>query len=728
MIEVNGKYTNAKIMIDQVDEGCMGQIIQMINHEAFTNPVRIMPDTHQGAGSVIGFTMPMGDKLIPNVVGVDLGCFVGNTKIPLLNGFQESLINLIGKIFYVYSLDENLKIVPGLATAIKTKENSELYEIIISGGETIICTPDQLLMLTDGTYKETKDLKIKDSLMPLYRTYDSKDGYELVSTGGRRPIATHHVIGELLYGKRPYDYHTHHKDNCWYNNTPENIEYLTKNKHCSITALNRNYFTTEEFKEKKKVVMDEKGFYFDPKFLKKKQDVARKNISEYMKSEEWKEDFKDNGTRGSEFLKIENEKIFECECGKKIKGKGSFGKHKKSCNKKNHKVLSIKKLDYKEDVYCLQVEKYHNFAISAGVFVHNCGMLSYNIGKIDLNHKELDEKIRYRVPFGINVRKNPILNLERNFRWDYVDRSWSWEWFEKLCKRVEIDPFYAQQSISTLGGGNHFLEIGKSASTGDTWITVHSGSRNLGKKICEYWQKRASLKEFGDPKEAIKSIKDFSPKSEWDKRIKELHNKIKNMKSSPLDFLKGIEKDFYLEDMKLASWYAKVNRTYIMHEIIFAIENKELNGRMISSSSQIPWIESVHNYIDFKDNIIRKGAIRSYVGEKMIIPFNMRDGILICEGKSNPDWNFSAPHGAGRVYSRSKAKGELNLEKFEKDMEGIFSTSICRGTIDESPDAYKDSKIIEEAIEPTAKILDRIIPIHNMKDASEEKPWKKKIK
>ena len=112
----------------------------------------------------------------------------------------------------------------------------------------------------------------------------------------------------------------------------------------------------------------------------------------------------------------------------------------------------------------------------------------------------------------------------------------------------------------------------------------------------------------------------------------------------------------------------------------------------------------------------------------MIIPFNMRDGILICEGKSNPDWNFSAPHGAGRVYSRSKAKAELNLEKFEKDMEGIFSTSVCTGTIDESPDAYKDSKIIEEAIGPTATILDRIIPIHNMKDTSEEKPWKKKKK
>jgi tRNA-splicing ligase RtcB len=383
--------------------------------------------------------MLVSDKVIPNVVGVDLGCFVGNTKIPLLNGFQESLINLVGKTFYVYSLDENLKIVPGLATAVKTRENSELYEVIISGGETIICTPDQLFMLTDGTYKETKNLKIKDSLMPLYRTYDSKDGYELVSTGGRRPTATHHIIGELLYGKRPYDYHTHHKDNCWYNNTPENIEYLTKNKHCSITALNRNYFATEEFKEKKKISIIKKGFYYNPKFLKKKQEVAIKNISKYMDSEQWKKDFKKNGIRGAEFLKIENEKIFECECGRKIKGRGSFGKHKKVCNKNNHKVLSIKKLDYREDVYCLRVDKYHNFAISAGVFVHNCGMLSVNLGKINLDINSLESKIRQVIPFGKNVHEKVLYDTFKNISY--------------LCDKVGISEEYVQRSLGTVGGG-----------------------------------------------------------------------------------------------------------------------------------------------------------------------------------------------------------------------------------------------------------------------------------
>ena len=287
-----------------------------------------------------------------------------------------------------------------------------------------------------------------------------------------------------------------------------------------------------------------------------------------------------------------------------------------------------------------------------------------------------------------------------------------------IIHNVDFD--YVVRSLGSLGSGNHFCEVGRSQNTDDIWITIHSGSRHLGKKVCEYWQKIASNKKvfgFGETREVIKSIKDFSPKGEWDRRIKSFYNELKKIKPSPLDFLEGKEKDGYIEDMKFCQDYASMNRLIIMKDVM----------TILNIHQEKDEIESVHNYIDFKDNIIRKGAIRSYIGERMIIPFNMRDGILICEGKSNPDWNFSAPHGAGRVYSRSKAKAELSLEKFSKDMEGIFSTSVCNGTIDESPDAYKDSKIIEQAIEPTAKILDRIIPIHNMKDI-EGKSWKEKRK
>lgn len=332
-----------------------------------------------------------------------------------------------------------------------------------------------------------------------------------------------------------------------------------------------------------------------------------------------------------------------------------------------------------------------------------CGVLSFNIGNIKINHQDFDDKVRRMIPFGTNINKRFFINLDKETR--------------QICDRVGVSYDYAFSSLGTLGSGNHFIEVGKSVNTSDIWITIHSGSRYLGKKICEYWQDIASKKEYKDFTEVINYIKTIYPKNDWNTRIKEYKEKMNKVKNSELDFLENKEDiDGYLSDMYFAQYYASMNRHIIMNSILFILG--------VSKTKNI--IETVHNYIDPQDGIIRKGAIRSYIGEAMIIPFNMRDGVLICEGKSNPDWNFSAPHGAGRIYSRSKAKEELNLEKFERDMSDIFSTSVCRSTLDESPDAYKDSSVIEKAIEPTAKILDRITPIHNMKDISTEKHWMKK--
>lgn len=330
-----------------------------------------------------------------------------------------------------------------------------------------------------------------------------------------------------------------------------------------------------------------------------------------------------------------------------------------------------------------------------------CGMLSFNIGKINIDHVEFDRKVREKIPFGINVNDKSKVRLMDSVK--------------EVCDRIGMDFDYAVKSIGSLGGGNHFIEIGKSANTGDIWITIHTGSRNFGKKICEYWQNIASMKDVPDVKEELKKIKASYPKNEWDRRIKDFKIQVNNVKKSPLDYLEGKNKAGYLKDMKVAQEYSKLNRQVIMLDILNILD-----------VLYVDCIETIHNYIDFNDAIMRKGAIRSYVGERMIIPFNMRDGILICEGKSNPEWNYSAPHGAGRVYSRSRAKAELNMDKFEKDMEGIFSTSVCQGTIDECPDAYKDAKVIEACIEPTATILDRIIPIHNMKSV-DTVCWKKKM-
>lgn len=323
----------------------------------------------------------------------------------------------------------------------------------------------------------------------------------------------------------------------------------------------------------------------------------------------------------------------------------------------------------------------------------SCGVLSFNIEQMEIDHEDFDKRVRESIPFGMNINKETDIVLSDELI--------------ELCKRIGADVEYTTKSIGSVGSGNHFIELGRSEKTGDIWISIHSGSRNLGKKVCEYWQNIASHKDIMDTRQYLEEvIKPFFPKEEWNKKIKEYKEKINNVVKSDLDYLEGKDKDGYLHDMKLCQEYAKLNRYTIMNKILSILDYPIV----------LDIIETVHNYIDFDDKIIRKGSIKSYEGKKMCIPLNMRDGMLICEGKSNPDWNFSAPHGAGRVLSRAVARKLLDLNKFKDDMSNVFSNSVCYETIDESPDAYKDSKVIEKAIEPTAKILDRIIPIHNMKD------------
>lgn len=419
MFEIKGKYTTAKVMIDEVEESCIAQIIQMVNHPAFTNPIAIMPDTHSGKGSVIGFTMPLGDKLIPNIIGVDIGC----------------------------------------------------------------------------------------------------------------------------------------------------------------------------------------------------------------------------------------------------------------------------------------------------------GMLSFPIGKtLPFSFEEMDKKIRKIVPFGMNVHikskvnifsaKHLIKDMSRiayeifgsSLKEDYTD-------IEKMCKRIGMSYDRFLKSIGTVGGGNHFIEIGKDIND-IYWITIHTGSRNFGKCVAEYWQKKAEMycKSTSLKGDYIKEIKARYDKKDWADMIAKFKEDVISVPKG-MEYLEGEDILGYLCDMMVAQYYAEANRNMIMMNIV-----EELGLDWVECASD--HIETVHNFIDMNDMIIRKGSIASYEGKEMIIPFNMRDGILICEGKSNKDWNFSAPHGAGRVLSRSKAKEVISQDEADDMMVGIYSSCV---PIDESPAAYKDAKLIEACIEDTAKIVNRIIPVMNMK-------------
>ena len=361
-----------------------------------------------------------------------------------------------------------------------------------------------------------------------------------------------------------------------------------------------------------------------------------------------------------------------------------------------------------------------------------CGVLLVNLGQtISMPLSDIDKQIRAKVPFGNKAHENAAINMKQEFPWDKtrinlenfsvayqeeyglkMERTpYTMDWFLEKCREIGCDTRRAVNSIGSAGGGNHAIEIGRD-SKGDHWLMIHSGSRNFGKCVCDYWQgiarKRIRQDYQTKRRDEIDQIKARYQGDDRYHKIQEVKKKYGiGIDTNGLEWLEGNDAAGYLKDMIFAQEYASLNRA-IMASIITEILKVTETDR----------IESVHNYINFQDFIIRKGAIKSYTGERMCIPLNMRDGVLICEGLSNESWLCSAPHGAGRLMSRSKAKKTVDIDKFQKDMEGIYSSSVGRSTLDEAPDAYKDSKVIEEAIKETAAIIDKVKPILNLKDGS----------
>ena len=251
--------------------------------------------------------------------------------------------------------------------------------------------------------------------------------------------------------------------------------------------------------------------------------------------------------------------------------------------------------------------------------------------------------------------------------------------------------------LGTLGGGNHFIE-----AYNDGWISIHSGSRNIGLRVAKYYQDLAEqrIKDYNYRifKEQLQSIEP-AQREKW---IKECKIKV----PQDLCYLTGDDMEDYLCDIKIMQKFASDNRIAIWSTII-----KAMGGKVLY------YIKSIHNYIDTDNMILRKGAVSAQKDELLVIPLNMRDGVFVCKGKGNSDWNCSAPHGAGRLMSRSTAKANISIDDFIDSMKDVYSTTVCESTIDESPFAYKDMEEIAKAIEPTVEIIDRIVPIYNFKAA-----------
>lgn len=329
-----------------------------------------------------------------------------------------------------------------------------------------------------------------------------------------------------------------------------------------------------------------------------------------------------------------------------------------------------------------------------------CGMLTIELGKIDIDFDFLDNIIRKNVPSGRNAHDG------RMVRFDDLQKLY--------CYRNLKDSKRLERSIGTLGGGNHFIEI-DSDDEGNKYLIIHTGSRNLGKQVAEYYQRLAveimqgKDKLYAMQEQLIEDYKKQGRKKDIEKAIKELHRTFNpNPLGIPkeLCYLTGKYRDQYLHDMEICQKYAVLNRNAIASIILDAMKWKSLGG-----------FETIHNYIEIESNMVRKGAISAKDGELLLIPINMKDGCIIGKGKGNEDWNCSAPHGAGRIMSRSKAKEILSIDEFKNTMKDIFTTSVNQSTIDESPMVYKSIDEIVNNIKDTVDIVKIIKPVYNFKAA-----------
>ena len=645
--------------------------------------VALMPDAHLGIGSMVGSVVATKDAVIPATVGVDIGCFTGDTLIPTTDGKSYSLKELAenDKEIIVYACTESGKIVAAKATAKKTRNNAELVKVILDNGAEIRCTPDHKFMVREGSFTEAKDLKSGESLMPLYRETD-KDGYVLIQQNysGRMQKAHWIVARSGLMGKVPrFDGDKtiiHHKNFDEADNRPENLEFMSSSEHSAYhrSLVERNeHWQSAEFEAKRVKALSEKAKTVEGRAYYAER--GTKNILKYMTEnpEHFKMSVAENGERGKKFLVKYNQsekgrtkskeianRLYDCEtCGEQVKSGIGLHNHRLSTHGYNHKVVSVEAIETREDVYCLTVPEYHNFALEAGVFVHNCGMMAvktpFKSGILDGKLKDLRHEIERAIPVGFNAHKES----------DWHGSRWKgWETFEDLHEKVQDRKVKAMKQLGTLGGGNHFIEVCLDTED-NVWLILHSGSRNIGKEIAERHIATAKtlhrLNELPDPNLAyfIQGTKEFQD---------------------------------YWRDLDWAQGYALMNREVMMKRLL-----KSFN-RMFNKQKEFRpeiAVNCHHNYVALEEHfgenvfITRKGAINAEAGRYGIIPGSMGAKSFIIKGLGNELSYNSCSHGAGRKMSRTAAKKRFTREDLERMTKGVE----CRkdsGVIDEIPGAYKD--------------------------------------
>ena len=328
-----------------------------------------------------------------------------------------------------------------------------------------------------------------------------------------------------------------------------------------------------------------------------------------------------------------------------------------------------------------------------------CGMETVRIREKHIELQKLDKLIYQKIPSGFAIRQKPHPYLRE------VDLL-------QLRCGDHVNILRAEKSIGTLGGGNHFIEVDKD-DDGNIYLVVHSGSRHLGLEVAQHYQEEGYKALNGTDERSIAKLIAEMKKQGKQKEIQKEIKRIKNLKQTniPKHLAYVSDKLFedYIHDMQIVQHFAALNRQAIMDEMI--------KGMKLHVEEQFT---TIHNYIDTKNMILRKGAVSAQAGEQILIPINMRDGSLLCVGKGNPDWNFSAPHGAGRLMSRAQAKQSFTVSEFKKQMADVYTTSVSKSTLDECPMAYKGMQDILDNITPTADVIKILRPIYNFKAGDEE--------
>jgi len=701
---------DVKIFTNNIEGQALNQIYTLAKLPAFADSkIRIMPDVHAGAGCVIGFTADLGDKVIPNIVGVDIGCLDEDTEFITEKGFKKISDYVEGDKVLQYNVDtDEANFVTPYAYI--NQPCNEFWHFKNSKGLDQKVSEEHRMLVYKG-YK-TKGYNYSIFSPSQLESKNLEKGYYNFK-------AAFHICGE---GVKLSDNQLRIRvalcadGRLRVKNTGLKIIEFHFTKDRKIKRL-QELLDIEKINYTKSLLRDGSTLFYISSF-NNNLDIYDKTMNDLYKANYtqlkvitdecllWDGHKGDNYSYFSTTNKEYADFIQFAFSAVNVRA-GISVVHNKNTNESCVYIVTPTKneyVGYSKPSHIKGNFRKYCFVVPSSYFIirrngkisitGNCGMytiqLSNKIGEINL--AEIDEVIRRYVPSGHNVHDDIVVPFN---------------WEELYCAKYLKNTDVFNRAVGSLGGGNHFIEIDKDEND-NLYLIIHTGSRNLGKQVAEYYQKFA-IKYHKETK-TKNAISEIITKLKAEGRTSEIESAIIEFKrnnisvSDELCWLEGADREAYLHDMKICQEYAKLNRR-IIASIILSHTN------LVEASH----FETVHNYIDHDSNIVRKGAIRANKGERVLIPLNMRDGCIIGIGKGNEDWNCSAPHGAGRVLSRSKAKEQINMDDYVESMQGIFTTSVCESTIDESPFAYKPSEEIISLVSDTIDIERIINPIYNFK-------------